>query len=281
MLGRVALVVLLLGLPGTSALAQSTCPLPARGPYETTPISGSSGVATNAIVRARYPAGHFDAFSETLVLRDEEGAAVPGTLDVVGSDTLFFVPDEHLASNRWYTAIASGIDVSLEASFRTGASLDLAPPSAPRLLEAEAGRASPTCAQPEGGIRLSFLFETSSDDAGVASLQYGLYRTRGPELAAPALIARVPQEVAPGETQSIGAVLTEIEAAGVSCFVLVAEDGLLRTTASEELCFEPGIGVIFDSLCSTSDPESASRGLLPTAVVLLFLLGRARRRSAA
>src|SRR5690606_25054044 len=103
----------------------------------------------------------------------------------------------------------------------------------------------------EGGVRLSFIFEASRDDAGVASLRYTLYRTRGPELEAPEVVARAAQEVLGGETQTIGAVLSERDAAGVSCFVLVVEDGLSQTASSEEVCFEPGVGVIFDSLCST------------------------------
>jgi hypothetical protein len=280
MLGRLALVAMLLGTPSGAAYAQGDCPPLPRGPYETTPISGSTGVALNAVIRARYPAGHLDAYGESVELFDEGGVPVPGTLDVVGSDTLFFVPDAELLPSQTYTVVASGVDQMIEASFRTGTLPDLSPPSRPEIVEAEAGEASPTCAQPEGGVRLSFLFQTSTDDAGVASLQYGLYRSRGPELEAPTLIARVTQEVEAGATQSIGAVLGEREAAGVSCFVIVAEDGVLRTSVSDEFCFEPGVGVIFDSLCSTSDLTFASRSLVPTWIVLVALLIRGRRRYA-
>lgn len=277
MLGRSVVIALVVAWPLASALAQSECPVPARGPLETTPISGSSGVAINAMVRARYPAGHLEQFAERIELFDEEGERVPGELEAE-ADALFFIPDEELSPNRSYEAVASGVDHDIVASFRTGASRDLEPPTAPVLLEAEAAHASATCSQPEGGVRLSFLFRTSTDDASIASLRYHLYRTRGPGASAPEILARVHQEVFAGETQALGAVLGEREAAGVSCFVVVAEDGLFQTASSEELCFEPGIGVIFDSLCSATDPSSAARGLAPTALLLALLSFRARRR---
>jgi hypothetical protein len=281
MLGRIVFVALLFGGPSASTLAQGDCPPLPRGPYETTPISGSTGVARNAVVRARYPEGHLDVYAESISVFDEDGAPVPGTLEVVGSDTLFFTPDDVLRRNSSYTLVATGVDNSIEASFRTGSAWDRVPPSAPQIVDAEAGEASATCAQPEGGVRLSFLFVTSDDDAGVASLQYSLYRTRGPDIDAPTMLARVAQEVFVGETQSVGAVLTERESAGVSCFVIVAEDGLFQTTPSDEFCFEPGVGVIFDSLCSTSDPRGAARSLAPTMLLLVAALWRGRRRSAA
>src|SRR5690606_23135015 len=145
--------------------AQEECPPPPRGPLETTPISGSSGVAVNAVIRARYPAGHLDTYAEGIALatRADPSAALPGTLERAG-DTLFFVPDAELEPEAAYVVYVSGVDSEIRAEFRTGSGRDLEPPTAPDIVEFEAGVASATCAMPEGGVRLSFIFEASRDD---------------------------------------------------------------------------------------------------------------------
>lgn len=284
MVVRVIALCLLLASVSAAASAQEECPAPPRAPLETTPISGSTGVAVNAFVRARYPAGHLARYAERIrlfAIRDDALEEVDGTLEVASDDTLFFIPSEELEPGLHYVAEVSGVDRSIEAQFRVGPARDVEPPTRPFILDVEAGVAAPTCALPKGGVRLSVLFRASNDDGGVASVQYALYRTRGVGVEAPTLVARAAQTVFPGETQSIGVVLTEREASGTSCFVLVAEDGLLRTSSSEEFCVAPSVGIDFDSLCAVSDVRDLARGLAPALFVVLAIAARARRRTTA
>lgn len=285
----------MMALPAFGEAQAEECRAPRLGVESTIPISGARDIPTNVLIRGRYPTGYLDEYGGEIALYDAGGEPVEGEVVRASSRMLYFIPREALDPSSEYRAIFSGVDGDFEASFVTTDRIDESAPTAPIIVRTEAQRSETRCGselgprpevdEDEGGlevesglIRIGLVFETADDDTSISSLEYLLYRTRGPELEAPRLIARASQTVFAGETQTIGAILTEAEADGESCFVLIVEDALLRRTVSEPECFGPKAPHhAFDSLCAAVDLRGTASLFLPIlgGLALVWLRRRA------
>lgn len=260
------------------AQVESDCRTPRRAVQTTIPISGARDIPVDILLRGRYPAGYLAEYGAEIELYDEADQLVEGKTMELSEEMLYFIPAELLETDSTYRAIFSGVEGDLEVSFQTSSRKDLRAPTKPVIVETEAGISEPRCGLAGGETRVGFVFETSDDDSSISSLEYLLYRTRGPALEAPQLLARTSQAVLPGETQTIGALLSDEEAEGRSCFVIVVEDALNRRASSQPSCFGPKTSEhSFDGLCSATPSRHAASHWLPILLALGFLYFRARK----
>ena len=254
----------------------------ARRAVETTiPISGARDIPLNILLRGRYPAGYLTEYGAEIELYDAEGAPVAGETMELSDRLLYFIPSEELLPFSEYRAVFSGVDADLEVSFLTSGAIDLRAPGPPVILSTESGSTEGRCGAAEELTRVGVLFEAADDDTSISSIEYLLYRTRGPALEAPELLARASQAVLPGETQTVGALLIDEKAEGRSCFVIVAEDALLRRSVSEPRCFGPKSGNhAFDGLCASTGSSGEAASLwLPILLAFALIHWRARLRA--
>lgn len=289
-LGAVLGSVLLMAVSSASA-QDAGCPgVPDVGPLEVTPAVGAAAAPRNAIVRVRYSPGYFagaSAPTETITLARSGGGAVPGSLQLAGDDTLYFVPSAPLDPSTQYVGSASGSAFPFDFSFTTGTVSDVARPDLRDPYETDAFdvQTSPadTACSASGSRRVGLRFLSATDDGPESSLEYHVYLTRGEDLEAPVLLTRVRDYGS--DITTVGFVLGPEQIKGAVCVSVVAVDGLDRATEwSEPACFDPIHGSGFVSLCSTS-PGGASASpavaVFGAALGLLLRRGRARRRSLA
>lgn len=270
-----------------------TCPdTTVRGPYEVTPASGAGGVSVNSYVQVLYGDGYFaPGFDPTgtfelkrcrdLPLLDCEvsGEAVEGRVEVVGDRWLFFVPTGELPPNEPFVGLARGIERDLNFNFRTGGLRDVAPPMFSGLTGGPTtSRVDPTC-DGRSGYRVDVRFAPARDDGPAGSLEYLLYLTRGPNLRAPELRARLRNFTT--EEVTMAFVLDDEEATGPSCVVVHVVDGVGRVNREmAPACFLPGSGTFFEA-CAVGAPgggSGAGAAAFLSLVVVGVLVGRRRRR---
>ena len=272
-----------------------------RGPRFVTPASGASEVTLDAWVKLDYSAGYFaEGFTASVELRHcgEEltavecetlGEPVEGEAQVVGGETLFFVPAEPLEPRTLYAGVATGIDQDLGFSFRTGATLDTEPPHLPARLD------TPSTGRTEGdarcgvpaGFRVSVSFDPREgrgrvDDGPEGSVEYLLYLTRGATVRAPELRART--RFFPTSLLTMAFVLEPEEAVAPVCVVVHAVDGVGNVNRSmEPACFEPVQGNFFEPICAAGGAPGrmgagdGGGGLAVLGLALGAMLWRRRR----
>lgn len=305
----VIVVGLAMLLPVASADAQDggvvRCDPPAsQRPEEVTPADSARQVSLDAPVRVRYSPGYFgpmgprgDVTRLITVVRCErdgcgagcrwgvdEGNFVPGRVQVLGEEDLFFQPDQEWEPEQAYMGIARGVDGDLPFSFCTGTTPDTAPPVLGRLQEVTSTQVAPRCDAPDGGYRIAAFFPTANDFGGPpASIEYLLFQTRGAGIEEPVLRSRIRNFAT--MTHTMAFVLPPSEAGDVICVRVAAVDGRgnfgWSETDPEIDCINPVQGNYFYALCSASAAPLARGGLGLggiTALGLALLLRRARRR---
>lgn len=268
-----------------------------RAPLEVTPSVGAQDVTLDAPVVVRYSRGYFgpdgpggpggDRPEEMIRVGvcpaetrcavpcdlDSEATPIDGTVQVLG-DRLFFLPDGGLADDRVYVGTAAGLDRPLDFRFCSGAEVDQGPPTAPIFLEARPDESGTSCALPEGGRRIGLRYQPSLDDGPLGSIEYLLYLTRGPGIAAPELRDRVRNSST--EEALLRLLLTREEAAEPVCVVVYAVDGLGNVSeAAREQCVDPLTTAAFQPLCSAAP---GTRGAGPFALAGLVVAALAIRR---
>ena len=294
-------VAVALVLAPRAARAQDECDddTLVRAPLEVTPSVGAQGVTIDAPVVVRYSRGYFGPDGpggpggdppETLIRvgvcpadtrcsvpcdLDAEATPVDGSVQVLG-DRLFFLPDGGLADDRVYVGTATGLDRPLDFRFCSSDGVDRSPPSAPLFLDARPDESGTSCELPDGGRRIGLRYEPSSDDGPLGSIEYLLYLTRGPGIAAPELRDRVRNSSS--EEALLRLLLTRDEAAEPVCVVVYAVDGVGNVSeATPEECVDPLTTAAFQPLCSAR-PGTRGAGVVGLAALALAALVLRRRR---
>lgn len=240
-----------------------------RGPLAVTPATGASAVTLDAYVRVEYSEGYFALgidpeeaidlrFCDGLSVVECEtlGEPVAGTVQVIG-DTLFFLPARNFMAGEEYAGIARGIDLDLGIAFRTGSTVDSAPPVMSDVDAPTTARVDPSCEAPEGGYRVDVSFAPATDDGSPGSIEYLLYFTRGAGLEAPELRRRARNFST--ELVTMAFVLSPEEAVSPGCVVVHAVDGVGNVDDDmEPECFEPVQGNFFEPLCSAGPMRGRS-----------------------
>ena len=254
-----------------------------QGPREVTPADGAGGVTRDAVVQVGYTVDFFGLargpLNELLeVFEVDSESPVAGEYQVVGGETLFFIPDEPLLSDTAYRGVARGVENDLEFSFRTGATLDQIPPEMRGVAWATSVPVDTACESPEGGYRVEVQFPPALDDGPAGSVEYWLYLTRGAGQGAPVVRARARGYRAQLITMAF--VLTPEEAAEPICVDVIAVDGVGRISNGQATaCLDPYDRSFFNGLCSAINV--ASDGPQAPAIWLvvmgLVLAGRRRR----
>lgn len=283
-----AVMALVAALSGATVRAQDAgCPgNPDIGPVEVTPADGAAGVPRNAIVRVRYSADYFAGTTiptETITLTKTGGGSVPGTLQLVGTDTLYFVPSTQLDASAHYDGTASGAAFPFAFSFTTASFTDVARPDLRQPNDAtgfaiESAPADTACS-PVGSRRVRLSFPSATDDGPESSLEYWVYLTRGDHVAAPTLLTRVRDYGA--DVTTLGFVLTPVHAAKAVCVSVVAVDGLDRTSEwAAPVCFDPLHASGFVGLCSASSFRGHRSMAWAFGALVVGVTVRRRRRAA-
>lgn len=257
-------------------------------PTESFPASGAQDVPVNARLEVRYPADYFtltgaELASTVRISRVDVEDDVPGDYELVtgaGFDAVFFFPDAELIPGARYRIEALGFDGDLIAEFRVVDDLDLAEPQLGSIDVASAeafdgcDASDPCCATPDG-YRVDVEFSPATDDGALGSIEYLLYQTRGPDLAAPRLVDRVRNFST--STISMAFLVSAEEASGSLCLVAFAVDGQGNLDDDmEPYCFEPIVGNYFEPICAAggSGPRRLPVGALGFALMLLALRRR-------
>ncbi len=256
-------------------------PSSGEGPDEVTPAASAGGVSLGAVIRVLYSPGYFSTpirqmSAPTLVrLTNEDGEMVTGATEII-SDYLFFAPDELLRPRTRYMGMAVGDDYDLEFSFTTGTAVDTAPPRFGEIDKVDTARVDESCEAPDGGYRVDVSFAPATDDGPPGDIEYLLYATRGPEVVAPQLRARIRNYSTDVITMAF--VIAPSEAVSPICIAVHAIDGVGNVDEDgEENCFEPIRGNFFEPLCSVGAAGAGSgRGWL--ALLALGLAAAVRRR---
>ncbi len=253
-----------------------------RAPLEITPAVGAPNVTLGAPIEVRYPPGYFDdpvigadpTTSIVVFEGSESGPMVTGRSRAVG-DILVFTPDEPFAPGTIYVGTAFGLDADFPFNFRTGSSFDLMPPVAGSVLEMTATKIEEdSCDATAGSYRIDVSFEGATDDGPPGDIEYLLYLSRGPEVDAPQLRARLRNQSAGNQIMAFIAEPSEI--ASPVCVSVVAVDGVGNVDDSATpLCDDPIQGSFFEPLCSASPGRT---GDLPQPVWALALLALVLRR---
>lgn len=277
-------LLLCLGLLPTSAAAQidALCEGGEPGPCAVTPLPGTpERVTLDAPIKVRYTEGFFEVFgvegTAIEVIREDTGLPVAGSTQQLGSDLLFFVPDGGWEPETRYVGRVFGEGNEIAFGFQTGRSVDMGPPTRPRIVQVEASEGT---ALGEGAVRIDVEFEPSSDDGPLGSLEYQVYLTAGHDVVEPELRLRIRHQ---STTTLVGAIgLTGEATSEPACMAIVAVDGVGRTASSETTCFDPVTGNYFEPLCSVA-PAPSARGVAGVWLPLLAVwigLGRRRGRRA-
>ncbi len=245
------------------------CPTSAgRGPLRLTPSSGAAGVTLDAFIKVEYSQGYFgdpsigaDPASSISVTSSDTGAAVPGQVQVIGDD-LIFTPNRLLDADARYEGVAHGIDFDLPFNFRTGSAIDMAPPTMGTILKAGSSQVSHSCEAPDGGYRIDVSFRPATDDGPLGSIEYLLYLSRGKNVGAPKLMARLRNFTAdPSATITMAFILTTSDASEPVCMVVRAVDGVGKTdTGDQHICFDPIQGNFFAPMCTITAAGASPRG---------------------
>jgi len=246
------------------------------------PADGAAAVTLDAVVRVDYTPDFFEeagrdpaVFLE--VYSDAASEQLAGEYQVVGGDTVFFVPDTLLDPESRYRGIARGIDGDLEFAFRTGRTLDEAAPTVQPIARVDATRVESGCEAPEGGYRIDVHFPPAVDDGPAGSIEYLLYLSRFASQGAPNIRARARGYSTQLITMAF--VLSLEDAAEPICVEVVAVDGVGRVSdVGETTCLDPLSGSFFAGLCSVSvSPHGNPASLAVVAFVACLTLLRRRR----
>lgn len=282
--GPLALVVVVVLVGADPARAQSSADCEANdpGPCWVFPRPGTpEAVTLDAPVLVRFTPGFFDDRGVEAVafeLNDADtGAAVGGSLSIA-DDVLYFVPDGWLEPNTSYEGSIYAGDPEpreIQIGFRTGSFADSRPPVMGPILDVTPHPETEVAGFGEGSERVDIEFEGATDDGPLGSIEYLIFLTRGHGISAPVLRLRRLEQ--PGNIPAaIG--MTADEAAEPACAAIVAVDGVGKTDASPEQCFDPRTGTFFEPLCSVS-PHPTLPGVLGLVLPVGFaLLARRRRR---
>jgi hypothetical protein len=309
-LTRLASVLLAVGLfvDAPSVEAQDAgvvrCDAPiVRRPEEVTPADSARQVSIDAPVRVRYSPGYFgpegpggeptrlitmyrcetDGCGGGCRFGVDAGTFVPGRVQVLGDDSLFFFPDGEWETEQGYMGIARGVDEDLPFSFCTGTAPDTTPPILQGLDRVTSTPVEPRCDAPQGGYRIAAFFPTAEDFGGPpASIEYLLFQTRGAGIEEPVLRSRIRNFAT--TTHTMAFVLPPSEASDVICVRVAAVDGrgnLGWSDANPDTdCINPVQGNYFYPLCSIGaggSPRGAWLTTLPPLVGLAALVVRRRR----
>ena len=279
--------------PAARASAQEDCGVDVRrGPLEVTPLNGPFPVTLGAPVKVRYSPGYFDDPSIGAVPEDsislwvrDTGAPVAGTVQVIG-DTLVFLPDLPFEPRTEYEGNAFGIDADLEIHFTAGVAFDTGPPDLGNVLSMTAASVGESCDAPGGGYRIDVSFAPAIDDGPPGDIEYLLYVSRGPEVEAPELRARV-RNLTPSEV-IMAFVIDPSEAVSPICVTVHAIDGVGNIDDDGvPYCDDPIKGNFFAPLCSATSSATvrgAAGGAgqvgwgLAVCLGLLLVLRRGGRR---
>lgn len=275
---------------------------------EVTPADRAEGVARNAAILVRHPAGtDLPALVRELaagagdecsrepvcLFRDarEPGGlareAVPGDVQQIDARTLAFVPRARLEPDSDYFPLVTrtGFDraARTELEFRTGTSIDRDPPTfdaGDEQLRLSIDAPPAECDAPEGSVRVQIGVPHARDDGDDESVELLLFVTSAQDARGPTLRARSRNR---GEGEVVLTfLLSAEEAEQPACVALRAIDGLGRSSSGEpSLCFEPRQGSQFAPLCSAGrEPGRAdgSAGTLVLSTLWLVVALRRRRR---
>ena len=274
------LSLILLSEPAV-AQPQSDCPEDlGRGPREITPADGAAAVTLDAVVRVGYTPGFFaepgrDPADFLEVYARDSVEQLVGDFQVVGGDTVFFIPEMLLEAESMYHGLARGIDGDLEFSFRTGRTLDERAPTLGPIARVDATEIEAGCEAPDGGYRVDVHFPPAADDGPPGSIEYLLYLSRFAGQGAPSIRARARGYSTRLITMAF--VLSQDEAVEPICVEVVAVDGVGRVSeVGETTCLDPLTGSFFAGLCSVS-PHGNSTSLAVVAFVACLTLIRRRR----
>lgn len=276
--------------------AQETCDEDGGGPppdfgqlVETFPSNNATRIPRDGFVRFVYR-GRVPP-RPVVIVRDESGSNVPGTLAVVGAE-LHWQASEPLRGQHRYSAIASDIiGGSSEVRFTTGDELaNGRPPSAfdgILSVSAERSGAADICGDENArSVTVAWRFARSSPWPQT-ELTYVVYETRGPRINGPVerardrgLLSTTP--CARGADQCVTFRLSSQNAAGPACFTVQVFDPLgASATNTEEKCINLDAGNYFYG-CSTRGPAPSSRQRALAWLSLassLVVMRRARRSS--
>ncbi|MEM1415987.1 MAG: hypothetical protein AAGH15_13860 [Myxococcota bacterium] len=312
MASRLVLAFALLAAAAPSVRAQSDpelCPPPGEPePRTVTPATEARNVPTNALLRVAYsadldvavPAELFELFLCPAGTRVGEASPSICTDAIVGGgpeavqiarDELLFAPVAPYLPQRVYagTAFAPTGFGELRIAFETGVGPDLTAPVLPaNAIDASGSSADFECEDIQNGVRIDVRVTPARLDSldprdptgptePATSIEYLLFQTRGPGLAAPTLRARGRGITASTEvTLAFG--LSADDASTPICVAVQAVDGQgAASDPSEDLCFEPITGNFFEGLCSAG-AAPALPGLVPPLLAVLALARRRRRR---
>ncbi|RLB48651.1 MAG: hypothetical protein DRJ42_22705 [Deltaproteobacteria bacterium] len=250
-----------------------------RAPIEVTPAVGAPNVTRGAPIKVRYPEGYFEdpvigadpATSILVFLGDDTGPEVPGYARAVG-DTLVFTPDAPFESMTRYAGIAFGIDADFNFSFRTGFGFDIGPPTLGAILNMSSTRIEEdSCDALAGSYRVDVSFDAADDDGPLGDIEYQLYLSRGPEVDAPQLRARVRNQST--AEQIMAFIASPEEVASPICVSVIAVDGVGNVTETRDaFCDDPIQGSFFEPLCSAAPGAPGSRPGVPGALAFLAVL---------
>jgi hypothetical protein len=269
-----------------------TCEAPlAQEPDEVTPADMARQVSLDAPVRVKYTPGYFGPEGPgddptrllTMFRCPEDGCGigcraedvspehfVPGRVQILGDDNLFFVPDTPWEPGQAYAGIARGRDSNLPFGFCAGSTTDTTPPELGELDSVTSTLASPRCDAPEGGYRIAAFFPPADDQgAPPASIEYLLFQTRGAGIDEPVLRSTIRNFAT--ETHTMAFVLPPDQAGEAICVRVAAVDGNGNIDWSDANsgidCVDPVQGNFFASLCTVS---AAGTGRAPVAGLGLF-----------
>ncbi len=300
--------VTIVALSGPVAAAQDGGPMdcdgpPLQRPEETFPADRAPSVSIDAPLRVRYTAGYFgplgpggDPTTLIEVRRcasagcdffscDETAEFVPGRVQILGDELIFFPEADTWETSSTYTATARGRDGDRTFSFCSGSTSDDLPPVLGAIGEVRSDSIEPRCDAPEGGYRLGVFFAPATDFGPPGSIEYLLFQTRGVGVDEPIVRDRVRNYA--GDQITMAFVLTPDEAASPICVRVAAVDGVGNLDFSdlqggEEECVDPVRGNFFYGLCSAPGATLPSplRGPGPPLAFLFVALGLfgARRR---
>lgn len=272
------------------------------------PDDRTEGVALDALVQVRYPAGtDLDALLQQVagagdtdvcagavlcLFRDASAAGaserepVGGGVAQLDARTLGFRPADRLRpATAYYLSIARPGFTRVsrtETEFTTGRARDDAPPELPPEAELRLtiDAPPPECRAESGSVRVRVRVPHITDDADERSVEALLFLTRAAGLSGPTLRARA-QNPEEGDLLLV-LVLAPEEADAPVCLALRAVDGAGRVSEAEpELCFDPRQGSHFASLCAARPPGArgahGAGDLVLSAALLLLAMQRVRR----
>lgn len=272
------LIALLASAWGPSAVGAQTLgcrtDLGPRGPNESFPASGASGVALDAPLRISYSQGYLADFDSTTVAEllevflcvDEaciDRLEVTGELSII-DDELFFLPSASWNAFARYRGTALGTDRNLPFTFVAGSTVDSGPPTFSGSLSVNAEPTQDPCykegdpGEPGQGYRVEVSFAPATDDGSPGDIEYQLFLTRGPDVDAPRRVARTRNF---GATQrvSLAFYIDEASANDTYCVDLITLDGVGNITKSDAPeCFNATLGRDFVGCSIQKDPQNSS-----------------------